>query len=367
MKILCLHQGFELYGSDRSFLLSLSIIKSHYPDCHLTVIIPREGAIVEELERIVDVLLIEDIGSIGRSDMKKPISTVIRIVKKTRAAIKLSRKYDIVYINTVVVMSYILALGFIKVPGIVHVREIPGRIESLIFSAVLRFSRAFIIYNSNNTRKAFYFRKESRSTVILNAVAGFKKGAKPEPLPVKALMIGRINAWKGQFLLIDAIAGLPDKYKENIRVRFVGAAPAGMDFYIKKLKQEILQKNLTGVAEIHPFSVNPEAHYLWANLAVVPSIKPEPFGRVAIEAMSIGTPVIAAKHGGLVEVVEDGINGWFFEPGNVTDLRKQLIAAISDPDEILRRGEQAESTFERKFTIPIYAQLFIVFFNRVLK
>jgi len=61
-----------------------------------------------------------------------------------------------------------------------------------------------------------------------------------------------------------------------------------------------------------------------SDLVVVPSREPEPFGRVAIEAMSFGVPVIAANHGGLSEIVEDGRSGYLFEPNSADSLAQAL-------------------------------------------
>lgn len=62
---------------------------------------------------------------------------------------------------------------------------------------------------------------------------------------------------------------------------------------------------------------------------VIPSRK-EPFGIVALEAFAAGKYVVAANTGGLAEIVQDGINGYFVEAGNVEDLVGGIIKALSD-------------------------------------
>lgn len=77
-----------------------------------------------------------------------------------------------------------------------------------------------------------------------------------------------------------------------------------------------------------------------ADVAIVPSIY-EPFGIVALEAASVGTPVVAARSGGLVEFLNDDAHGWGFTPGDPVDLARAVIEALEDPDEARRRTARA--------------------------
>ena len=76
-------------------------------------------------------------------------------------------------------------------------------------------------------------------------------------------------------------------------------------------------------------------------VGVVPSILPEPFGLVVIEAMSTGTPVIASRTGGLQDIVEDGISGLLTTPGDVQELRDALDLLAGDPALRQRLGQGA--------------------------
>jgi glycosyltransferase involved in cell wall biosynthesis len=81
------------------------------------------------------------------------------------------------------------------------------------------------------------------------------------------------------------------------------------------------------------------------------SLKPEPFGRVIIEAMAVGTPVIAADAGGPREIIDDDINGLLAKPGDLSDYGRKLRLLVSDADvrdKIIRR---AKNTVEQRFTI----------------
>ena len=65
-----------------------------------------------------------------------------------------------------------------------------------------------------------------------------------------------------------------------------------------------------------------------ADVVVMPSITPEPFGRVALEAQAMGRPIVAFAHGGAVESIEHGKTGWLAMPGDVDSLTENLRAAV---------------------------------------
>jgi len=70
--------------------------------------------------------------------------------------------------------------------------------------------------------------------------------------------------------------------------------------------------------------------YQQAAICVVPSLWEEPFGMVAVEAMAAGRPVIAARGGGLTNIVEDGETGFLFEAGNAADLAERIVRLLDD-------------------------------------
>jgi glycosyltransferase involved in cell wall biosynthesis len=75
------------------------------------------------------------------------------------------------------------------------------------------------------------------------------------------------------------------------------------------------------------------------DIAVVPSTEPEPFGMVAIEAMACALPVVAAAHGGLLDIVQHDITGLQFEPCNAQALADALLRLATDPQLRQRLGQ----------------------------
>jgi glycosyltransferase involved in cell wall biosynthesis len=83
--------------------------------------------------------------------------------------------------------------------------------------------------------------------------------------------------------------------------------------------------------------------------AVVPSVWDEPFGFVAIEAMSVGRPVIAYRVGGLPEIVEDGVSGRLVPRGNVEELTRAVRELLDDETSARRMGHAARERVEQRF------------------
>ncbi|HSX74667.1 MAG TPA: glycosyltransferase, partial [Shinella sp.] len=87
-----------------------------------------------------------------------------------------------------------------------------------------------------------------------------------------------------------------------------------------------------------------------ADLAVSASTDPEAFGRAAIEAQAMGTPVIATDHGGSRETVLPGVTGWLVPPGDATALAAALEDALSDPERLKAMGANGRAHVLANFT-----------------
>jgi glycosyltransferase involved in cell wall biosynthesis len=87
-----------------------------------------------------------------------------------------------------------------------------------------------------------------------------------------------------------------------------------------------------------------------ASLGIVPSIVPEAFGQVVVESMGAMTPVIATRHGGIIDIVEEGVQGLLIEPNSVTDLKRAIKELWLDPERRRKMGAAGPARAE-KFVI----------------
>lgn len=155
------------------------------------------------------------------------------------------------------------------------------------------------------------------------------------------LMPGRLSAWKGQALVLQALAqleaGLPDQPWHCV---FAGSDKEN-GRYVAELTQ--LAHNL-GLDERIRFAGHCEdmpAAMALATMVLVPSLRPEPFGRVVVEAQAMCRPVIVSHHGAAVETVDNGVTGLSVPPNNVEELADAMFAVLSAPASTLANMGQA--------------------------
>jgi glycosyltransferase involved in cell wall biosynthesis len=169
----------------------------------------------------------------------------------------------------------------------------------------------------------------------------------PEGGPI-VLLPGRLTSWKGQGVLIDAVASLA---RRDVCCVLVGS-DQGRRHYAKRLIQ---QAESLGIAErlrlVGECNDMPAALAL-ADVVVHASTDPEAFGRVVIEAQAMGRPVIASDLGGPVETVEHGVTGWRVPPGDPAALAAAIEQVLDMPVEARAAfGERARAAVLRSYTV----------------
>lgn len=149
------------------------------------------------------------------------------------------------------------------------------------------------------------------------------------------LFVGRVTHGKGVHTLLEAIRILRDKYGlKDVKTLIVGplSGSYGDDRpsdYVRRLLEYAIKANIEVV--FTGYLDKEELRYLYScsHVLVLPSYF-EAFPMVLIEAMASGLPVIGSKAGGIVDVVEDGVNGFLFEKGSAVDLAEKLYLLLSD-------------------------------------
>jgi glycosyltransferase involved in cell wall biosynthesis len=332
MRITCVHQGYELYGSDRSFIENVDAVRAGFPDAEIDVVLPRGGPIEALLHASASRVLIEPLWVLRRrAFLRLTTLELVRLPGAILRAYKRLKASDLVYLNTTVLADYMLAARFCAGRAIIHVHELPQGPTLVILRTLILWSRAEVIFNSRASRDAFDLPLRVKSSVIYNGVSG---PSFPEPQtydgsrPLRLLMLGRISRIKGQEILVEALAKLPGASLPEVRI--VGSAFED-DQRRNALAAMIEAAGLGARITLEPFVSDPTALYRWADVVVVPSRLPESLGRVAIEAMAFGRPPLASAIGGLKEVVEDGRTGWLVEPGSADALAEALEVLINDP------------------------------------
>ncbi|HEV7368894.1 glycosyltransferase family 4 protein [Arenibaculum sp.] len=139
------------------------------------------------------------------------------------------------------------------------------------------------------------------------------------------MLPGRLTRWKGQLVLVEALARLG---RRDICCLLVGS-DQGRTGYRREIEEAVARHDLGGVVRIVDHCSDMPAAYLLADVVVNASSDPEAFGRVIVEAQAMGKPVIVSNHGAVRETVLAGETGWVVPPGDPAALAAALDEALS--------------------------------------
>lgn len=147
------------------------------------------------------------------------------------------------------------------------------------------------------------------------------------------VMPGRLTPWKGQRVLIDALAALK---KLECYGLIVGPSK-GKTKYKESLQSLIDAHGLEGRVFLNEGVSNVPSLYRAADLIVHASLEPEAFGRTLIEAQASGKVVIASKEGAPLEIIEDKVTGFLVPPGDVFNLARIIEHYFHLPEGIKKK------------------------------
>ncbi|MDQ2106445.1 glycosyltransferase family 4 protein [Azospirillum isscasi] len=183
----------------------------------------------------------------------------------------------------------------------------------------------------------------------------------PDDKPV-ILLPGRLTRWKGQTVLIDALAKLGRK---DVCALLVGS-DQGRAGYRQELEEQVRRAGLEGVVKMTDHCNDMAAAYRLSTVVVSASQEPEAFGRVIVEAQAMGRPVIVSAIGAYQETVVPGETAWVVPPADPDALAKALDEALSlTPEQRDAIGARARAFVAERYTkqrmcadtLAVYAEL----------
>lgn len=246
-------------------------------------------------------------------------------------------------------------LGHVPWHGVLRGCYRGSRTQSAVMTAMLTFHRTIGTWNRKVTRyialNEFCRNKFIEGGLPAERVLvkpNFVDFPRPEPLPREGfLFVGRLSAEKGVATLVDAFGRVAGS-----SLRIAGTGPE--------------DRLLAGVPGLNWLGALPgdQVHreMMSAAALVLPSIWYENFPRTLVEAMASGLPVIASRCGALAELVEDGVTGLLFEPGQAADLEDKMRWAIANPERLAAMGRAARLRYEARYTADInYGQLTAIY------
>jgi len=369
--VLFVHGSAEMYGSDKVLLYLAQAVAA---GCEFkpVVVLNEDGPLRAALEKSGVETHVAPVVKINRA-MFTPAAplTLLRLTRACNRAldsIVAGRQVALVHSNTLAVLGGAVWAWRRGQRHLWHVHEIilkPALIRRALPWLAERLSQR-VISNSSPTQAwllAQAPRLAGRSVVVFNGLppvpvslpseaAAFRTEIGAVPSDVVATLAGRLNHWKGQGLLIEAVGLLKREGRLGpLRVAIVGDVYAGNEEVRSRLQAQVLALGLQDCVRFVRFVADIYPVWRGSQIAVVPSTEPEPFGMVAIEAMACGLPVVAAAHGGLLDIVVNEETGLLFTPGDPQALAGALARLASNPALRQRLGQAGAQRQHAQFSM----------------
>jgi glycosyltransferase involved in cell wall biosynthesis len=379
--VLIINQSAELYGADKAILeLIINFPKNYTP----IVVLHEEGPLKVILEEMNVQVIKTSVIKVKRGIIKPSFFItlpyeIIESFLKIKNDLK-GKKIDLIHSNATSVFIGAFYAFFFRIPHLWHVHEIiekPRRI-ALIYPRIINLFSSKVVFNSIATSNHFTSilpKIKSKSAIIYNGQERNKpKSSSEEIKKIKSSftpeieskiiigLIGRISKIKGQDLLLDAFVILLKKYS-NIHLVFIGSSVVGKEDEFIKIKNKV--KSIYNKVSFIDFQKNIWPFYDALDIIIVPSTEKESFGLVATEAMLCEKPVIAANHGGLVEIIKPNETGLLFEPNNVIDLAEKISFLLENPDLQIIYGKNGYKRVNEKFTTKKFVNSFTETYNKL--
>jgi len=389
MKVLLINHDSEVTGASGVLLELVKWLKQKGYECF--VIIPANGLIEKKLNELdihykvikyVKWWMTEMDKTLSLREVnKKLIRRLFSLIINTLLFItwtfreKKNLNYDLIVTNTIVVPAGIFLKFLLKKPHIWYIHEygyedhelkfIFGR--KISFYLMNKFTDIFLV----NSKAVFdYYKKifpESKLRLLYYGVdLNYYQASILFPNITKnkftCAIVGRIVKNKGQE---DAILAVSELKKQGIDIDLwiVGEGDYNYKKYLKKLiRKHNIETNIKFLGRIlPPFEIVKKA-----DVCLMCS-KSEAFGRVTIEYMKLGKPVIASNSGANPELIKEEFNGFLYKTGDFKDLAEKIKYFYNNPEEIKRMGGNAQKFAIDNFNLNKFGNDFIKIAESLIK
>lgn len=189
----------------------------------------------------------------------------------------------------------------------------------------------------------------------------------PDDRRIKILLAGRLTRIKGHKTIIEAAARLAAQGRKDFLIVFAGD-DQGRTGYREELEQAIAAAGLSEAIRLVGHCDDMPAAYLVCDLAVLPTIVPESFGRAAVEPQIMGRPVIASAHGGTTETILEGKTGWLVPPEDVEAWTSALARALdAGPGQLDAMGALGANRGRQLYSAEAMCAATLAAYERVLE
>ena len=375
LRIIFITHYAELYGANRS-LLDLINGLSKFGLNDALLIAPKKGDLLSEAAKyniacrvipfVNETHKVYQKPSLAKAKAKKIYNRIITILYSR--SLKQKNKKLIIHSNSSATLIGYNFSRLLKAPHVWHIREFGLQDYNFEYNFNYDYFQACLskAHTAIAISKAVYEKRvancsASNKTIIYNGVI-FKDELQKNKTTISTQnnnasavftfgIIGLISKEKNQ---LDAIEALRFLKSENKNVQLLIAGNYADGDYFTFLNKKIEDYNLQQNAQFLGFLKNTNGFYNKINCLLICS-KHEAFGRVTIEAMSYGIPVIGFNNAGTAEIIQDKYNGLLYYNG-ASELAEKMNVIISNKEVLKNLQLNALQTVEKNFTIDSYAQ-----------
>lgn len=373
-----LHQGAELYGSDKVFAQTVSILAEHYD---IWVILNNSGPLVEKIALPSNQIIICNLAALRRKNFQltKIVYWFFELIKSLIRLNKIikDKKIDIIYSNTGALIVGALLAKIKNKKHIWHIHEIvetPKIVKEFCKWFIPRFSDKVIVV-SNAVKRSLQSNKSDKKDEVLIVIhngfdwshfvnsAPLKDNVKMNKNNILIGYFGRIHTWKGQDILVEALNVYKSDHPEFEAI-FVGDVFPGYESIFEQLKSTVKLYGLDNNVKFLGF--RSDVSYLMSkcDVIVIPSKLPDPFPTTVLEAMVSGKAVIASDIGGIPEMIKHNENGLLFKPNDYNDLACKLSSLAKNRHLRDKLGSNAQKYVLQNFTIENYKNNLLKIFTQ---
>ncbi len=331
MKVLFVDHSAELGGAELSLIQLVTGVQYF-----TSVVLFEEGPFLQHLAKAG--VSVEVMRGVGRPIPVRRESGWLAAMRSVPAVLVLSwalarraRGYDVIFANSQ------KAFAVSAMAGLLARRPVVWHLHDILTAAHFgRFLRGFVVRLANLRAR----------WVIVNSLA---TAAAFESLGGNAARLSVVyqGIQEAPFsaVFLYALAQVPG----TIGV-IVGEALFGEDAYAQALKLQVAALGIESRVRFLGFRTDVPALMSAMDVIVHSSVAPEPFGRVVVEGMMAGRPVVSAAAGGVLEIIEDGVTGFLYEPGNAEALADTISRVLAAPDEAAQVARAGQTHARQNFS-----------------
>ncbi|WP_316849715.1 glycosyltransferase family 4 protein [Pedobacter agri] len=379
MNILILGASSDLYGGSKILAIVANILQEgkHKP----IVVVSEHGELIGELNRLgVEVRIIR-LGILRRKYFSVP--GILNRIKVNRSAWKAlgklidDEKIDVVYSNTTGVLIGAFLAKKKNIKHIWHIHEIitkPKTFTRILGRLVNKYADNVIVVSDAvknhwkeyiNTTNINRIYNGIDTSIYTRSEGLLRKELNLKETDLVIGMIGRVNHWKGQDFFID-IARQILNHEPDTKFIIAGDAYPGNEHLVDKMLDRLNNELPPQSVFYIGYRTDIPSILKSIDIFVLPSILPDPFPTVILEAMASSKPVVATNHGGALEMVEHMETGIIIPHDNVEESAEELLKLIRDREKMVTMGELGNIRINTLFSLEKFRESILKLFAQTL-